>query len=255
MLGEVVGLVLDGELDIDVVDDVLLTTVPDSDEAETERDLLVHEHAAGVGAFVHDVDFGDDADGPPAAGVELAGHQEGVAGGHVLVGGDDAQDDGPLLPRVVHAHVLGDLLDVLTLVVDRNLGDARQVHDGQVGTGAAEDGQNDGLVHDLLLAARHFVGQLLDLLLHDLEVLDFLVGQLLELGVRLVVGPVRRSVHQSHLQRPSCAHSLASGQTVHAHDRFQKRRLARRLSAHHRDRRQLYVLLKSHVSQFVYHCY
>ena len=53
---------VDGKL----IDDVLLATVLDANVAVKQRHFLVLEHVFGVGAMVHDVDLGDDTNGPRA---------------------------------------------------------------------------------------------------------------------------------------------------------------------------------------------
>lgn len=64
MFGEVLCFMLDGHLDLHFVYNVLLTSVPDSDEPQLQWDFLVHQHPPGIGPFVHNVYFGDDSDGP-----------------------------------------------------------------------------------------------------------------------------------------------------------------------------------------------
>jgi len=142
VFGEVLGFFFEGVFDLDLLLDVELTAAFDADESEAERDLFVEQHGGGVGAFVHDVDLGDDSEGALAFGVELHGELQRLGGGHVCVAGDDCEDDGLGVFAVGGDHVLGDLLDVLRLVSVGDAGDAGQVDDGEVGAVRGVDGEH-----------------------------------------------------------------------------------------------------------------
>jgi hypothetical protein len=43
-----------------LIDDVLLGSVLDTDETQTQRHFLIHEHLLGVDTTVHDIDLGDN---------------------------------------------------------------------------------------------------------------------------------------------------------------------------------------------------
>ena len=80
--------------------------------------------------------------------VPLSGQFQAVGDGHVLVGRDDAEDDGLGIFAVPGRHIGGDLLDVF-LALDVDPGDARQVDHGQVGAIVGVDSEFDGVVHDI----------------------------------------------------------------------------------------------------------
>ena len=61
MLRKVEFFCIQGFSDADFVVDVGLAAVLDSDVAETQWHVLSHEQALGIGASVHDVNFGYDA--------------------------------------------------------------------------------------------------------------------------------------------------------------------------------------------------
>lgn len=60
---EKVALVLEGDLDVLLGLDVLLTAVDDGDVAEAERDNATREDVDHVCSLVHDVDLREDTDG------------------------------------------------------------------------------------------------------------------------------------------------------------------------------------------------
>ena len=72
---------------------ILLRSILDADEAQTELNLLVHNHALGVRSSVHNVDLRDDTDGPDALGINSAGHSETLLRGHIRIGCDNAEND------------------------------------------------------------------------------------------------------------------------------------------------------------------
>jgi hypothetical protein len=74
-----------------------------------------------------------------------------------LVGGNDAEDDGPFLGDIAQRHILGDVVDVDGLSSHGDGGDTRQIDDGEVGTGLCEDVQHDGSIYDLLSLAADLV--------------------------------------------------------------------------------------------------
>ena len=80
-------------LDRDLILDVLLCSVLDSDKAETKLDLLVHNHTLGIGSSVHDVNLGDDTDRSDTLGIDSASHTETFLCGHIGVGGANAKND------------------------------------------------------------------------------------------------------------------------------------------------------------------
>ena len=95
---------------------------------------MTHDHVLGVGALVHDVDLGDDSDGPDTLGVKFPSKLKAVACCHICISWDDDEDDGSRLPAVLLNHVLCDLLDVLVLVRSshRDTGDTRQIDECEI---------------------------------------------------------------------------------------------------------------------------
>lgn len=64
--------------------------------------------------------------------VDVFGQLECVGVGEVAGGRHDGQDEAVFVAHISHDHVAYLVLDVLGLVADRQLGDARQVHQGEV---------------------------------------------------------------------------------------------------------------------------
>jgi hypothetical protein len=73
--------------------DVPLRAVHDTDETQLERVHAPREHVMCVGARIHQVQLGEDADCPPALGVDGSRELERVRVGEVYVCGGDGKND------------------------------------------------------------------------------------------------------------------------------------------------------------------
>ena len=93
MFIEELDLPFECNLDGNSIIDIFLGSVDDTDVAQFEVDLLIQKHSFGWGALVHDIDFGDDSDGPDAVSVPLPSQFQTVRGRHVLIGRDDTKDN------------------------------------------------------------------------------------------------------------------------------------------------------------------
>lgn len=63
-MGRKIGLLLrDCFLNRDLINDIFLGSVLDTNVAQSERHFLITDHSLGVSSPVHDVDLGDDTDG------------------------------------------------------------------------------------------------------------------------------------------------------------------------------------------------
>jgi len=124
-------LLLDGSGHRDLVLDVLLGPVFDSDVPKPQRHFAAQERAPGVGSPVHDVNFCDDTDRPHALGVALPCHLQAVGGGDVLVGWEHAQNEGSWVSDVALRHVPRDKLNVVSLIraSKRNTSDTWQINE------------------------------------------------------------------------------------------------------------------------------
>ena len=60
------------------VNDILLTSVLDSNETESERHVLSFNHSFGASTLVHDINFGDDTDCPDTFGIYVTSNLETV---------------------------------------------------------------------------------------------------------------------------------------------------------------------------------
>lgn len=80
--------------------DVPLRAVHDADEAQLERVHAPREHVKRVRARIHQVQLGEDADRPPALGVDGPRELERVRVGEVYVCGGDGENDTNVRVRV-----------------------------------------------------------------------------------------------------------------------------------------------------------
>ena len=156
MLIEELDLSFECDLDGNSIIDIFLSSVDDTDVPQFEMDLFIHQHLFGGGTFIHDVDFGDDSNGPLLVPVPLSGQFQTVRDCHVLIGRDHAEDNGFGIFAVPGCHFGGDLLDVF-LALDVDPGDARQVDHGQIGAIVGVDPEFDGVVHDIPSLSRKLI--------------------------------------------------------------------------------------------------
>mmetsp|Transcript_16423 Transcript_16423/g.64088 ORF Transcript_16423/g.64088 Transcript_16423/m.64088 type:complete len:372 (+) Transcript_16423:567-1682(+) len=114
-----------------VLENVTLSPVDHTDEAEVEGDDLAVEDVECVGAAVHEVELREHANGPGAHGVHRPRQLQRIGRGDVLVGRLHCKDDRVLGSNVVRDHIPDEALDVLGLVTDRHSRNARGVHQCQ----------------------------------------------------------------------------------------------------------------------------
>jgi len=110
------------------VNNIFLGSVLNTDITHAKWNLLIHNHAFGVGTSVHDVNFGDDTDSADTLWVELSRHLETVGGSHISVGRHDTKNDGARITDVPVGHGASDLLNVVGLVCDSDTCDTGQVN-------------------------------------------------------------------------------------------------------------------------------
>ena len=158
---------------------VLLRTILDADEAETQLDLLIHDSALGIGTTVHDIDLGNDTYSSDALRIDTACHTETFLSGHISIGRDDAKNDRARVANVPLRHAASDLLDVLRLAWDGNQSDAWQVDQRQVRTGMRVHVQYNWIVDDVSRRTSDLVSEGNDCVTHFLEVGELLAFHLL----------------------------------------------------------------------------
>lgn len=116
----------------DIVIDIKLAPIFDSDIAIPQMHNLISEHHHGIIAPVHDVNLGQAADRTDSFRVNLPHQMEGLTIGQILIRWDHAQDDGPGLLYVFQGHLFGDLVDILWLVFHGNQGYSWQINYRQI---------------------------------------------------------------------------------------------------------------------------
>ena len=131
MFIEELDLSFECDLDGNSIIDIFLGSIDDTNVAQFEVNLLIHQHLLSGGALVHDIDFGDDSDGSLLVPVPLPSQFQTVGDCHVLIGRNYAEDNGFGIFAVSGCHFGGDLLNVF-LALDVDPGDAWQVDHCQV---------------------------------------------------------------------------------------------------------------------------
>ena len=79
----------------DLVLDIFLGSVLNTDEAQTELNLLVHDSTFGVSASVHDVNLRNNTDSSDTLRVDFTRHTKTLLSGHISVSGDATKDNCP----------------------------------------------------------------------------------------------------------------------------------------------------------------
>ena len=100
---------------------VLLGAVDYTDEAQLQGVYTARENIECVRSMVHKIKLGQDADGPAAQGIDMAGKLESFRVDNVDVGGGDGEDNAVGLGNVLGDEVTRLLLDVARLVANGNL--------------------------------------------------------------------------------------------------------------------------------------
>jgi len=140
---------LHGGFHRDLINDVLLGSVLNADESEAELNLLIHDHALGVGASVHDVDLGDHTDSSDTLGVNPAGHSQTFLRCHIGVSSDDAKNDGARIVDISLGHSASDLLNVLRLSWNGDQRDTWEIDKSQVWARMRVHVEHDRVINDV----------------------------------------------------------------------------------------------------------
>ena len=107
----------------------------------SERVCLVLQNIASVSSLIHEVQLSDDTNRPCPGGVHLFGHLKSIRVGQVSVSGGDSKDEAVLSSDELQEHVLDLVLNVTGLVPHRDLGHARQVHQGEIQHWGGREGE------------------------------------------------------------------------------------------------------------------
>lgn len=73
--------------------DILLTTIDNPNEPQLEGVDSARENVEGIGPRVHQIELGQDANGPPPLGIHIPRQLEGFRVGQVNIGRADGEDD------------------------------------------------------------------------------------------------------------------------------------------------------------------
>lgn len=206
---EVHALLLNGGLDGNLVNNILLSTVLDTNVSHSEGDFLVHDHSLGAHTSVHDIKLGKDTDSADTFGVELTSHLQTIGSGHIGVSRHDTEDNSTSVSHVSTAHIFSNLFNVLVLSGDSDTGNSRKINKSEIRASVREDLKDDRLVYDSLGFSTDLVGESLNGLSDFVEVSEFLSGDFFrEHSPRLLL-VVQMS--KSHFKRTARHDTTSSG--------------------------------------------
>jgi hypothetical protein len=206
---EVHALLLNGGLDGNLVNNILLSTVLDTNVSHSEGDFLVHDHSLGAHTSVHDIKLGKDTDSADTFGVELTSHLQTIGSGHIGVSRHDTEDNSTSVSHVSTAHIFSNLFNVLVLSGDSDTGNSRKINKSKIRASVREDLKDDRLVYDSFGFSTDLVGESLNGLSDFVEVSKFLSGDFFrEHSPRLLLVV---QVSKSHFKRTARHDTTSSG--------------------------------------------
>ena len=179
---EVELLFLDGSLNTNSVNNILLRPVFDADKSKSQLHIFAFNHSLGVGTLVHDIDFSDDTDSSNTFWVQLSCHLKSIGGSHISIGWENAKNNSSWVTNVSLGHSSCDLLNIVWLVRSShwNSGNTRQINQCEIWACVRIDLQHDWFIYNIFTLSTNLISQEINSLLDLLEVLELLVGNLLE---------------------------------------------------------------------------
>lgn len=220
MSTEIELLLLDGLIDGNTVYDILLGSVFNTDETETQVHILSLNHSLSIGSLVHDIDFRDNTDCPDTFGVDLSRHLKTIGGGHICIGWQGTQNNSSGVTDISHGHCSCNLFNIVWLVRSRhwNSRNTWQINQGQIWACMRVDRQNDWLIDNIFTLTADLVGEEINRLLDLSKIRELLVGHLIELGPW---GDVFGGVIQTQFQGSSRDDTITSGEEVQTDNRLE----------------------------------
>jgi hypothetical protein len=229
--------------------DIFLGSVLDSNETESQLDLLVHDHSLGIGSSVHDIDLGDDSHSSDSLGVQSLSHQQTLTGGHIGVGWHDTENNGSGVGTISLGHLSGDLGNVGWLTLDGDQSDTWEIDESEVWARVRVNIEDNWLIYNVGLILGDLISELNNHVLHFGEVSEFLT-----LALDGELGPwdvVLGLVMETKLKGTSRHDSITSGKAVETDDGLEDGGFTCGLGTKNRNSWQLDVLLNTHIPQII----
>jgi len=166
-------LFFNGFLDWNAVDNIFLRSVLDTNITKSEGDLLVHDHALGVCATIHDINLSYDTDCTDTFLVKLTRHLKAIGSCHICICGHDAKNNCAGVTYVSVGHSTSNFFDIVWLARDGNTGDTGKINQCKIGAGVGVNLEHDWLVNNIFVVSANFVSEADDVVLHLLKVCEF----------------------------------------------------------------------------------
>mmetsp|Transcript_25173 Transcript_25173/g.56826 ORF Transcript_25173/g.56826 Transcript_25173/m.56826 type:complete len:217 (+) Transcript_25173:1523-2173(+) len=194
---------------------VPLASIHHPDVPVLEGVHLPLQHVSRICPLVHQVQLRQHPDRPAPVRVHHPRHLQPVRVGDVLVGGRHGEDDAVRLLDELSHHGADHLRDVVRLVPNRDLSQAREVNQRQVKHALAVHAQDDGLLRHGLVGSSDLVRLDLDCPAHLVEACELLID------VRKLCIVLRDLLMQElQYEGSSCADTASSRKEVIAHETF-----------------------------------
>lgn len=227
--------------------DILLWSVFDTNKTQSQAYIFSFNHPFSTGSFVHNINLGNNTDGPNTLWVKLTSHLQSIRSRHVLVSWEHTKNNGPALTAISSSHCFRNSLDIFWLiwVSHGNSCNTWKIDHGQIWTRVRIDMKYNWIVDDIFTRTTNFVCKEVYCLFYFGKIREFLVWNLVKFGPCCLTfwGMV-----QTKLKWTSCNDTITSRQKIKSHDGFNDRWFSCRLGTKHANSWQLNELLKTNIS-------
>ena len=100
----------------DLVVNIFLRSILHSYVSQSQVHNFIVDHLGSISSSVHDIDFGDNSEGPSSLWIPLPGQVETLRSGHVSIGWNNSQNDSSILFAVPTCHLSCHLFNITNLI-------------------------------------------------------------------------------------------------------------------------------------------
>lgn len=111
--------------------DILLRSVDNTNVSKFKKNLLIHKHLLSTGAFVHNINFGNNPYSSLTFSIPLSSKFKSIRCGKILVSGYNTKNNSFRITTISFCHFCCDSFDVF-LAVDIYSGYSWQIYYGQI---------------------------------------------------------------------------------------------------------------------------
>ena len=120
MISKIAQLFLLSFFNTQLVNDIFLCPIFDTDKSKSQINFLVHNHSFSVGSSVHNINLCYDTDCPHTLRVEPSGSPDTLWSCHICVSWYNTEDDCSCIRTISFNHTSCDKFNPFILASDRN---------------------------------------------------------------------------------------------------------------------------------------